>query len=177
MSVQSDNPNIAQLQEISNSNPFSIEESNDKKNPLNRLFNMIKNIESNHQKRLEEPICIVIDNISSLLESQPYENVIDFILSCHSFIESLETKNGNSLLVVLAHGDIETQFVRSLLHQSDLSFIVSGFKSGYHSQFDGQLSFLRTSYNSDNQPLPYLLFKINENDVKFTTIKNISKKD
>lgn len=137
---------------------------------------MIKNIESNHIKRNEEPFCLVIDNISSLLESQPYENVIDFILSCHSFIESLETKNGQSLLVILAHGDIETKFVKSLLHQSDLSFIVSGFKSGYHSHVDGQLSFLRPVNDSDNQPLPYLLYKINENDVKFT-IKNMNQKD
>lgn len=99
--------------------------------------------------------------------------MIDFVLCCRSFIESLNTKNGNSLLVILAHGDIETDFVKALLHQSDLSLIVSGFRSGYHSDVDGQLSFLRSTGESELNPLPYLLFKVMENDIKFTTIKNI----
>lgn len=166
ISVPSDNPVTSALQAVSNSNPFSMDLQSD--DPLSDLFNAIVAVESKSEEK--SGMCIIIDNLSALLSVLSEDIVLSFIQRCQAYVENLDTTQP-STLVVLLHGDIDTQFSKKLLYRADLGMIVSGFKTGYNSHVDGQLSFMYESKNSTLVSLPILQYKTLDNGVKFHSVR------
>ncbi|ELR14779.1 angiotonin transactivated protein 1 isoform 2, putative [Acanthamoeba castellanii str. Neff] len=110
-----------------------------------------------------DEVCIVIDNLSVLLETcQRPALVLDLVHYLQAFIRRTENR---ASLVVLVHGDVEDdqKLVKALEHRADIIMSASGLPSGYSKEVNGQLL-----VHGNGVPQSKLLhFKSHDNTVRF----------
>jgi hypothetical protein len=172
---ESSNPAVAALQSIANAAPFRLDISIPE--PLKKLYDMISRQISNAEAK-GDAICVVIDCLNYLFDSLPSNQVLDFIQAVKSRVEGSTTQ---STAVALVHSDsIEANDLRSLLHFSDLSVIVAGFKSGTFKDIDGQVQLIMrhpaappaTSVLANSKERnPSFVFKVTDNTIKLDLVR------
>ncbi|KAN0027568.1 hypothetical protein ACTFIU_010533 [Dictyostelium citrinum] len=123
--------------------------NNQLKDILYKIYNEFIN---DHKKRVmnnnNSKTLFIIDGLN-LLESHYSTNpsgsnmdILNFLQYCHNYIKENST---TCSMVILYHSDCDedTKFFNLLQYESDLTINITGLKSGYSKDIDGQLNFIQ----------------------------------
>lgn len=99
VSMEGANPT---LQAINQSHPFSLDTDN-QQNPLKKLYTLIEKIIGKQPE--DQPLCLILDNVSYLANSVESTQVIGFIHYCNNLIQSRKVLYCNfQMLKVVGRG-------------------------------------------------------------------------
>ncbi|KAK5576116.1 hypothetical protein RB653_007256 [Dictyostelium firmibasis] len=138
-----DNKNISSSSSSSGKNKNN---NNELKDILFKIYNEFIN---DHKKRLKNNKTLFIIDGLNLLESHYSTNpsgsnmdIINFLQYCHNYIKENST---TCSMVILYHSDCDedSKFFNLLQYESDLTINITGLKSGYSKDIDGQLNFIQ----------------------------------
>ncbi|KAN0034365.1 hypothetical protein ACTFIV_000868 [Dictyostelium citrinum] len=139
---------------IDNKNITTSSQSNKKNNNQLKdiLYKIYNEFINDHKKRVmnnnNAKTLFIIDGLN-LLESHYSTNpsgsnmdILNFLQYCHNYIKENST---TCSMVILYHSDCDedTKFFNLLQYESDLTINITGLKSGYSKDIDGQLNFIQ----------------------------------
>jgi len=135
--------------------------NNNNSNSNSELVDILKKIYqefiNDHMKRMSKDpnskTLFIIDSLNILTsyysknKSGAYMDIINFLQYFHTFVQD---NSKTCSLVIIFHSDCDedSKFYNMLKYESDLTISISGLKSGYSKDIDGQIGFIEKDENN-----------------------------
>ncbi|KAM9960997.1 hypothetical protein ACTFIW_010164 [Dictyostelium discoideum] len=150
-----DNKNITSSSSSYNNNKNNNNNNNNNNELKDILYKIYNEFINDHKKRVmnnnnnnNSKTLFIIDGLN-LLESHYSTNpsgsnmdILNFLQYCHNYIKENST---TCSMIILYHSDCDedSKFFNLLQYESDLTINITGLKSGYSKDIDGQLNFIQ----------------------------------